>query len=196
MNKRKAGEDFYFLEKLIKTSKVVQIKDVLVYPSSRVSSRVSFGTGARIQRFLNNTHDEFQLYSPQCFIILQKWIELLSNEKYLRKPEILLTKAKEINIHLWKFLVGQAFEKNWTNIINNSKSFGQLNRQKNNWMDGFRTLKLVHYLRDNVFPNKNMFDAINGLLDVMNINFSDKTTTKIPTIEIQEEYLKLLRELT
>ena len=63
-------------------------------------------------------------------------------------------------------------------------------------MDGFRTLKLIHYLRDNQFPNENMFTALNKLFAKMNLEFDFATEEIIPPLETQLEYLKFLRKLT
>ena len=48
MNRRKAGEDFYFINKLIKGEKFGEIINTIVKPSPRVSNRVPFGTGRAI----------------------------------------------------------------------------------------------------------------------------------------------------
>ena len=50
MGRDKAGEDFYFLHKCIQLRNFWEINDTSVYPSSRESDRVSFGTGASIQK--------------------------------------------------------------------------------------------------------------------------------------------------
>ena len=44
MNRRKAGEDFYFINKLIKGEIFGEINDTKVIPSPRISDRVPFGT--------------------------------------------------------------------------------------------------------------------------------------------------------
>ncbi|HOO90382.1 MAG TPA: hypothetical protein PLA74_06125, partial [Syntrophales bacterium] len=44
MNKRRAGEDFYFLDKLAKIGRVGRITATTVHPSARPSGRVPFGT--------------------------------------------------------------------------------------------------------------------------------------------------------
>ena len=63
-------------------------------------------------------------------------------------------------------------------------------------MDGFKTLKLIHFLRDFENPNQDMFDAINNLLEGLDISIDFKSTEKIPSLEIQLKYLELLRSLT
>ena len=47
MNKRQAGEDFYFLQKLIATGRYATLQSTQVYPSPRFSGRTPFGTGRR-----------------------------------------------------------------------------------------------------------------------------------------------------
>ena len=52
MNRRKAGEDFYFISKLIKGEKFGEITKTKVIPSPRISDRVPFGTGRSIMKEL------------------------------------------------------------------------------------------------------------------------------------------------
>ena len=60
MNKRKAAEDFYFLEKLAKIYPIGEIKSTFVHPSKRGSWRVPFGTGRSVDRYLSKTRDEYR----------------------------------------------------------------------------------------------------------------------------------------
>jgi len=73
MSRRKATEDFYFLQELAKYSEVHTIKDVLVFPSSRPSNRIYLGTGFR----MNQAQTGFDLnklyFSKEAFIILKNW---------------------------------------------------------------------------------------------------------------------------
>jgi hypothetical protein len=200
MNKRKAGEDFYFLEKLAKLSKINKVADTTVFPSARVSSRVPFGTGVRIKRFLTGSTNEYLIYSPKCFEILRIWLNIYNEKITLSTSQKdiskILKETKIINSDLYLFLVNNNFEENWNKILNNTKTDEQLYKQKINWMDGFRTLKLIHHLRDNHLPNENTFSALNQLFKTMNFEFDFTTNEIIPPLEVQLEYLKFLRKLT
>ncbi len=44
-------------------------------------------------------------------------------------------------------------------------------------------------------PNINMFDALDELFKLMNINSSIKRNSVVPDLEIQREYLLLLRKI-
>ena len=206
MNNKKAAEDFYFLEKLAKITDVEKIADTKVYPSSRISNRVPFGTGQRIKRFQIGTHDEYILYDPRTFRILKDWLEIF-NSKNVFNAEEYLKAAEVINTSLKEFLIMNNFQQSWNKILNNSKSEIQVQKQKNIWFDGFRTLKLIHYLRDNGYPPVNMFRAIDELVKIGNYpsvagwrNLSAgrqiENEKDLPPISIQLEYLYLLRALT
>lgn len=52
MNKRQAGEDFYFLQKLIATGRFANLTTTTVWPSARISSRTPFGTGQSVRQII------------------------------------------------------------------------------------------------------------------------------------------------
>ncbi len=159
MNKRKAAEDFYFMEKLSKRWTISAISGTKVYPSPRSSWRVPFGTGRAVEKYLQRKEHPFLLHSPEIFKVLKKWLIILQRSKNV-SPESLLDKAGEILPELRRFLVEQSFSEAWEKIIASSPTNEQLDKQKKFWFDGFRTLKLIHYLRDNVFPDDNGFNVL------------------------------------
>ncbi|MBU0473760.1 MAG: glycosyltransferase family 2 protein [Bacteroidetes bacterium] len=195
MNKRKAAEDFYFMEKLSKITKIQKIDGTSVLPSSRGSWRVPFGTGQRVNRFLDKIQNEYLLYSPKSFAVLKDWIFIFYSDSIFSAEEY-LAKAKKINNSLFTFLIDNNFTYNWNKIAANSSTAKQLQNQKHLWFDGFRTLKLIHYLRDVEFKTINMFNALDELFSNMDVSFKHKNVNQnIPSIEIQKEYLTKLREI-
>jgi hypothetical protein len=195
MNKQKAAEDFYFLEKLAKNINVDKIEDTTVYPSSRKSWRVPFGTGQRVTRFLQKVQNEYLLYNPESFYILKQWLKIFNGEENFNSSEYLY-ESKKINIELYNFLIEQNFLNDWEKILLNSKTKDQIYKQKIRWFDGFRTLKLIHYLRDKSYPLMNMFDALDEMLKNFDIEPIERNGISIPPVEIQIKYLEALRKLT
>src|SRR4029434_9989987 len=55
MNRRQAGEDFYFLHKLIPLGGFTELNSTTVYPLPRPSNRVPFGTGRAVSEWLIQT---------------------------------------------------------------------------------------------------------------------------------------------
>jgi len=195
MNKKKAAEDFYFLQKVAKNYEINKIVSTTVYPSSRHSWRVPFGTGRSITRFLSNTSNEFLLNNPIVFDVLKEWLKIFS-DKNINDTKYLVNEAGRINKKLKTFLIQRKFPEQWDRILKNSKNSRQLQYQKLNWFDGFKTLKLVHHLRDNAYPVINMFDAIDQLFLKTGLNvIKNRNSESIPGLDLQKAYLYKLREL-
>jgi hypothetical protein len=195
MNKNKAGEDFYFLEKLSKNFCIGKIDSTTVYPSGRSSWRVPFGTGKSVSKFLSNPEEEYFLYDPETFEILKCWLETYNSEDIL-VPEKLLENSKNIHNELFNFLNQQGFKEQWEKIISNTKSEKQMRYQQKIWFDSFKTLKLIHHLRDTAYPELNMFDALDKFFIKMNVDkLIDRKKQKIPKLDIQKEYLRILKTL-
>ncbi|NUQ82211.1 MAG: family 2 glycosyl transferase [Bacteroidetes bacterium] len=146
MNRRKAGEDFYFLHKIIPNGRFTDLTSATVFPSPRPSWRVPFGTGRTISNRLETGSTDYQVYSPAIFKELRSWISgihenglnpLWWNEWEHHAPPSIAT-----------FLIRQNFSLRLTTIFNNSSTPGAALQGFWRWMDGFAMLKLVHHLRD------------------------------------------------
>ncbi len=193
MNRRLAGEDFYFLQQVAKTGPVDHLDTVQVYPSSRPSHRVPFGTGRRVRRFLDATHEEYVLYHPKSYQILRRWLATAVNALEL-DATALLDSAAEIAPQLARFLLEQGFQEAWPRLQQNSANPKQLQHHFHHWFDGFRTLKLVHHLRDHGYPDQEMFGAIKTLLQRTHPNaFSWPDAIGPNNLVAQKEVLVTLR---
>ena len=165
MNRRQAGEDFYFLQELVKTGGVGRVNSTTVHPSSRVSDRVPFGTGATISRHLSGGDDGSMVYHPTSYRVIGDWLSVI--EEGLDHPASdILERAARISTELKAFLVRNDFAESWPKIQQNAPDLDGLGRQFHRWFDGFRTLKLIHHLRDNGFPRQPIFDAIREIIDL------------------------------
>jgi hypothetical protein len=163
MNRRQAGEDFYFLQKLAKTGPVKRISGTTVWPSSRASHRVPFGTGARVRRFVAGEHDEYLLYHPESYGVLKKWLACAAAHGE-EEADTVLDAAGRIAPPLAAFLSASGFAETWPRLQENSRDTEAFLKQFHVWFDGFRTLKLIHHLRDHGYPEQGTFQAIQDLL--------------------------------
>jgi hypothetical protein len=194
MNKRKAAEDFYFLEKLAKIYPIGEIKSTTIHPSKRSSWRVPFGTGRSVDRYLSSTRDEYLLYDPKSFIVLKTWLQILYDNSISTQLDLIKI-SKNIHPVLANFLSQQDFENFINKVLLKNNNPTEIEKQKHFWFDAFRTLKLIHYLRDETYPNINMFSAIDELLRMMKIENPIKRKSEIPDLKTQKDYLKLLRKI-
>ncbi|HEY7751348.1 MAG TPA: hypothetical protein VH917_03575, partial [Ignavibacteriaceae bacterium] len=195
MNKRKAGEDFYFLQKLAKVFSIPTIYSTTVYPSSRSEVRTPFGTAKRIDDFHSDTEQKYLLYNPESFEVLKYWLSLFNSDASLDTYG-LMKKVKKINKYLSDFLESKYFPDQWNKILQNCKNEQQISYQRKNWFDAFKTLKLIHHLRDNSFQQINMFEAVNKLFQAMNespVIYDDKAGN--PDLNTQKKFLIKLKEI-
>ena len=162
MNRRQAGEDFYFLQQLAKTGAVERIRETVVRPSARPSQRVPFGTGMRVRRYLEGNGDEYRLYHSESYRILRDWLNVI--ETGMESPaETLLDTARNIAPPLLGFLEEQRFAVVWPRLQRNHPEREAHRRAFHGWFDGFKTIKLLHHLRDHGYPMQEMFGAFRAL---------------------------------
>ncbi|MDR2906709.1 MAG: hypothetical protein LBU91_01800 [Bacteroidales bacterium] len=67
MAPKKSGEDFYFLQQLCKIGRVETKNTVVVYPATRLSNRVFFGTGPALIKGVNGDWNSYPIYSPKLW---------------------------------------------------------------------------------------------------------------------------------
>ncbi len=75
MNRRQAGEDFYFIQKLVPAGGYFNLNLTTVFPSPRISSRVPFGTGVTISRMAEAGDDIFLSYNFKAFMELKTLLQ-------------------------------------------------------------------------------------------------------------------------
>lgn len=158
MNRRKAGEDFYFLQKVIPLGNFSELNSTMVIPSPRPSDRVPFGTGKAVNDQLVNDQEEMETYHPQLFEELQVLLEyperLLKEDAFEKLPDLVKAFLETIN---YKEAVREIY-RNTTSEIAFRKRFY-------NWFNAFVALKFVHFGRDHFYPNISLNKAANVLLE-------------------------------
>jgi hypothetical protein len=195
MNRRQAGEDFYFLQQLAKTGAVEAVSGTIVRPSGRASHRVPFGTGRRVQRFLDGGEDEYLLYHPDSYAVLCAWLVIASAHQG-RDSTSMLSAAGAIHGELQSFLVSQDFAQVWDRLSDQAASDEALTAQFHRWFDGLRTVQCIHHLRDTLWPDMRMFCAVDVLLQRLQetavVELDNELVTDLPR---QKELLQQLRAL-
>ncbi len=144
MNRRKGGEDFYFLQSLAKTSGVDYLYGTIVHPAARLSSRVPFGTGPALGRLINNP-DEKIFYPLSAFDLLGDWLKLVSTSLDLSGTQ-LQAAATGLNHDLGSFLHKQKLTETWSRLAANHKSSQKLHQAFHTWFDGLKTQQLLKHL--------------------------------------------------
>jgi glycosyltransferase involved in cell wall biosynthesis len=162
MNRRKAGEDFYFLHKIIALGHFTELKTTKVIPSPRQSDRVPFGTGKAVNKWLEEK--SLTTYSPQTFVDLKAFTDQVE-QLWLITDADLVTLLEDLPSCIQSFLVNNRFANSLTSIKNNSATQATFTDRFYRWFDAFKLLKYVHYARDHYHANIPILKASEWLLN-------------------------------
>ena len=153
--KRQAGEDFYLLNKLAKLGGIHTARSSPITIRARSSLRVPFGTGRATHDIARNI-DTYRIYAPRIFDLLKAWVGALGaldDALPTRAYGAVYERASETLDPLARDRLGQALLSiNAPKALSQAAAHSSLVRVRrkwaHDWFDGFRTLKLVHALRD------------------------------------------------
>lgn len=155
MNKRQAGEDFYFLHKIIPLGGFGDVNTTRVIPSPRVSDRVPFGTGRAVGEYLRST--EFRTYPFQPFLDLRALFE--------RASQLFTEPPPKLSAALEQFLRLRNFDEALAEIRANTATPEAFANRFFRWFDGFLAMKYIHFARDHFYGAGRLPDEARRLDD-------------------------------
>ena len=153
MNTRKAGEDFYFLNKTIPQGGFEEINATTIRPSDRTSDRVPFGTGKAVNEILN-AQEEYSVYHPNTFEDLKLFfgkVQSFWNEDEWKIPKTLT------------IFLGDDWKEQIEEIKSQVSSKEQFIKRFYHWFNAFKVLKFVHFCRDEFYQNVELEEALDWL---------------------------------
>ncbi len=157
MNRRKAGEDFYFLHKFTALGRFSELNSTRVIPSPRPSHRVPFGTGRAVREMLNSG-SVYQTYAPQSFLDLRVLPAMLP-ELYHLKDADWPAFAKKWPDSLRVFMETIDARRRIANIRRHTSSPETFAKRFYQWFDAFQVMKFAHFARDRYYPNVPVAEA-------------------------------------
>lgn len=170
--RKNAAEDFYVLDKLAKVGDIVRLDGSRLLLEGRPSDRVPFGTGRALLDLIGKgkagkprSLDAFRLLHPLVFAHLAQWIDVLAAVASGGSLEAGLAALPSGTPFFRADLLEQALGKLGAfeavrEAVAETKDRGALLRRLHTWFDSFRTLKLVHALRDAGFPSMHWRQAL------------------------------------
>ena len=169
MNRKQAGEDFYFIQKIAKRGNFSECNTTCVRPSPRSSDRVPFGTGRAVSQLLEGT-EPLTTYHPEPFRMLRTLFEGLDEmymEEHTKNTGLspnrkgLSPNGKELSPQdeaedsipgltslLSDFLKTQSFSAALAEIRSNSASLPAFRKRFWRWFSMFRIMKFLHFARE------------------------------------------------
>ncbi|MGD9995076.1 MAG: glycosyltransferase family 2 protein [Salinivirgaceae bacterium] len=142
MNKRQAGEDFYFLNKIYPLGNCRHLNHIAVYPSSRPSDRVPFGTGPSIIKILEQ--GEWPTYRPEYFSYLKEFFSKISR-CYQAKPELWQEVYQVLHPSLTAFIAEATFVDKMQELNRNTASAASFVQRFFRWFDAFQIIKYLNF---------------------------------------------------
>lgn len=149
MNRKKAGEDFYFFQKLMRDAKASELCATAVYPSARPSHRVPFGTGKAVGRILAGQPQ--MSYSFQSFLGIKALADVVRS---LEQAPRFLEECFSANLPapMLAFLKANDCQSAIAEIGKNVAGLAQFKKRFWRWFDGFRCVKFLNWIAANGCP--------------------------------------------
>jgi hypothetical protein len=173
MNKRQAGEDFYFLHKVIPLGGFTDLTTTRVIPSPRFSDRVPFGTGKAVGDFLES--GALKTYPLEAFLDLQSLFAKVRTEGF---KAFLPSSASELPRAMTSYLEEQQFGKALEEIESNIASAAAFQQRFYGWFNGFQVMKFVHFARDKFYGERLVPIEARKLLELMNQSTDEGATVR------------------
>lgn len=142
MNRRLAGEDFYFLQQLSKVGGISLLRGTVVCPAARSSARVPFGTGRIVEQHQQGIRPGYQFVDRRSFSLLRQWLIAVEGGS-AASADVLLGRARQLSTALAEFLEGRNFAVIWSRLQGNYRHDQQRISAFHHWFDALRTRQLL-----------------------------------------------------
>ncbi|MBK9721139.1 MAG: glycosyltransferase family 2 protein [Saprospiraceae bacterium] len=186
MNKRKAGEDFYFLHKFSVLETLGELNQPLVFPSGRISTRVPFGTGKAVQEIIE-LPDKYLSYNSKAIGCFCNFFNVIIS-KYSDLRFAVPWKSWVLSDSLSAFLEQQNFESELHDCLKHCASEATFNKRISRWLNPFRLMKYLHFAQDNEFENIEVLESVRNLLKANLPNCDFETLTIEELFEYMNDF--------
>jgi hypothetical protein len=153
MNRRQAGEDFYFIQKLLPAGGYFNLTSTTVYPSPRPSFRVPFGTGASIGKLTNENYQTFLTYDFQAFKYLRCLFGMTKNI-FDSKQQDLKESYNILPYSLKCFIDEDEWEGKMEEIRSNTSGLQAFIKRFFNWFNMFKVVKFLNFVHLEIYNKK------------------------------------------
>ena len=181
MNRRQAGEDFYFLHKFSAIGKLRSLQRPLVFPAARTSDRVPFGTGRAIGQHVrsNGCNSTMTTYAPQAIAVFCTNMFRLSNAYSDLKEHRQDWRSMVDSIELKEFLVQRSFDAELNKMLKHSGHAKTYSDRLHRYFDPFLLMKFLHTFQDTRWPRISVIDSFNEFVSKRNESNGPQSTISI-----------------
>jgi cellulose synthase/poly-beta-1,6-N-acetylglucosamine synthase-like glycosyltransferase len=145
MTPKLSGEDFYFLQKIVKTGRLIHFNSEIVFPATRLSNRVFFGTGPALIKGIEGDWSSYPVYDYALYDMVAETYKTF---------RALFT--KDIETPLDDFMIRKFGELPWQRLRQNFKSQSHFIRACHEKIDG---LRILQFLKESQAPDEKVSEA-------------------------------------
>lgn len=157
MGKYQSGEDFYFLQKVFQQGGIRELNTTVVYPSSRLSDRVPFGTGPSLMGMVAENRPVCKYsYALESFLVLKSvfekreaWYETGATMTEQESSDYLTT---GLPVLLTAYLEKNGFVKSLMQLRANCAGVQVFSKRFFDWYNGLRILQSLNVLQETYPP--------------------------------------------
>ncbi len=175
----KAGEDFYFLQKLFTSCKFGEINNTTVYPSPRISDRIIFGTGVVVDDIIKKYNFNYFTYDLNSFLEIKS---LIDNLIFFYKGKNI---AKFLSNPLQEFLNNENWQKKIEEIKKNTSNYTNFEKRFYHWFNPLKVLRFLNFSHQKFYQKQNVTEMVIQLIS----DFYEKNITE------QKKLIIFLRKL-
>lgn len=162
MNRRQAGEDFYFLQNLVQVGRVGEIYTTTVHPSARLSNRVPFGTGPVLKKWMDGDEDISKTFNFSAFTDLKIFFD---QKDYLYRMERSAYESllSDLPNPVSAFLEEDDFYTELQNLSKNCASVNAFGQRFFYLFNAFKIFKFLNYTHDHFYSKADLISQIEHL---------------------------------
>jgi len=170
MNRRMAGEDFYFIQKLLPAGGFFNLNQTTVFPSPRSSARVPFGTGATISKLTEGNNETLLTYNIKAFIELKSLFSL--TDKIFpcenNDPEFFY---HELPQGIMQFISFEEWTSKIREIKGNTSGFQSFRKRFYGWFNMFKIVKYLNSVHNCFMEKRPVEECASELLIAIGEDF-------------------------
>jgi len=172
MTPKLSGEDFYFLQKIVKTGRLLHWNGEIVYPATRLSDRVFFGTGPALIKGIEGDWNSYPIYDFRLFDQVAETCKAFGS-----------LFIKDIITPLDDFMLRRFGSLPWDNLRKNFKTQAHFIRACHEKIDG---LRILQFLKESQNPDEKVSEAaLSALLMLYAKQFADLMGTINTNIDFE-----------
>jgi len=155
MNRRQAAEDFHFLSKLMLQGGFSDLNGTCVYPGSRQSQRVPFGTGHAVRKRLREA--ALLVYAPEVFDAIAAVVRAVS--AWAGQGPVHLEPAVE------DYFQARGLAARLAEVRRETASAGAFEKRLYRWLNPLCMVRFANHLSAGLYPRVPVAEAAARLLE-------------------------------